>query len=337
MAEVFDDVIADLHLKKKSAIEMLDFETAQYFYEEIGRVKEKRVIREIEDVLAEAVRNLQRIQARRRQLLEDLAEYGRRGNARLYSKFEVLFEETQDDHIHQLMDLEKERGLTLIEESEREIPEQIQMLEDAKQSALEGNFAVAIEMRQRARVVGEEELENRRLEVEENFAKAKNEMLARHQTEMDQINESHEEELNLLREEAVAREEEVSREFALAVSLVKHRAQVECEAISTDDKAKKEAFKLILTQIDESTKEFDCLPEITAKLTKTERMRLTELCPAQAAMNPLITDIPDEDTLRRRERIKTAIIGNARTGLGNVPQSSTGLISRAFTVTQGKR
>jgi hypothetical protein len=338
MAEaVTDDIIADLHLRKKAAIEALDFETAKFLYQEIERVKSDRAERQVDDIHYEAVRDVKKVQNEQRTRLEEFVEYRRQADARLYSKYQVLFEEAQDEHIQQLMDLEKERGFSLLEESEKEIPEQVQMLEDAKQQARSGDFDTAIELRQRARVVGEEELERRRQDVEERFVKAKEEMLGHHQEELDEIGKLHEEEINQLRKEAADRDEEGKRSFALAVSLIKHKARVQMEALGAPEEQKRTAFKNLMTEIDESMKEFGELPEIAPKLTKSERMRLTELCPTHAAMNPLITDVSDQETLQRRERVRSALTGKTRTGLRRPPQTSTALISRAFTATHGKR
>jgi hypothetical protein len=54
------------------------------------------------------------------------------------------------DHIHQLMDLEKERGLKVLAESEREISEQLPLLARAKREV--------IDLRTQAPGVGEAEL-----------------------------------------------------------------------------------------------------------------------------------------------------------------------------------
>ncbi|OHT06139.1 hypothetical protein TRFO_25922 [Tritrichomonas foetus] len=331
---ITNDFLSDLHQKKQNAIDALDFETAEYYYNEIQNQITQRAQAQIEEIDHETMVELSKIQKNHRDVLEDLAEEKRKSDARLYSKFQVLFQETQDDQIHQLMDLEKERGLTLLEESEREIPEQIELLNTAKKEAMLSHFAKAKELRQQARDVGEEELERRRKEVEEHFEELKIQMLQQHKDEMDQISDLHEEESKQLKEKSDHDLNEAKRKLKEAVDLLKDRATVRCQAVTANELTKKAAIDSLMAKINDSMKEYNLMPTVEPKLTKSEQMRLTTLCPTRAAMNRV--ESTPEDIVRRAEAA-TAKGTTCRTGLRPPSHSSTGLISRAYTATIGKR
>lgn len=338
MSEIItNDDLSELHQKKQNAIDALDFETAEYYYNEIQNQISKRAQSQIEEIHHETIRELQRIQRNHKQLLEDLAEEKRKSDVRLYTKYQVLFQETQDDHIKQLMDLEKDRGITLLEESEREIPEQIELLNQAKKEAFLSRFEKAKQLRQEARDFGEAELERRRKEVEEHFQGMKDTMLVRHKKEMNEITELHETESKQLKEKADSQLSEAKLKLKENVDLLKDRATVKIQAVTSNDLTKKAGIQTLMEEIDNSMKEYNLQPTIAPKLTKSEQMRLTTLCPTQAAMNNASSNT--------EELVKRAFTANGngkrptyRTGLRpTTTHGSTRLISRTYTATVGKR
>ena len=330
---VTNDYLSDLHQKKQDAIEALDFETAEYYYNEIQNQISQRAQAQMDEIGGETMTELRSILRNHTSLLEDLAEQKRKLDARLYAKFKVLFDELQSDQIQQIMDLEQQRGLTLLEESERDIPEQLEMLNTAKKEASLSHFEKAKELRQKARDFGEQELERRRQEVEEHFAKLKDEMIKRHKDEMDQVTQLHEQESNSNREKVEMDQAEAKRKLNEAVALLKNRATVRCQAVTASDLVKKASIDSLMQKIDQTMKKYNELPAVVPQLTKSEQMRLTTLCPTKAAMN--MVEITPEEMVKRAE---TAIAKNTyRTGLRPVSNSSTGLISRSYTANMGKR
>ena len=334
MSDNFEDFLCDLHLQKTAAINELRFEDAREINDDIQREIEKRALDLIQQAEAIALREVARSQQHYRDRCEDIAEEKRKLDSRLYSRFQVLFEETQDEHIQQLMDLEKERGLTLLEESERDIPEQIELLERAKQVAMLSRFEEAIELRAQARVVGEQELESRRVQVEEHFAQAKEEMLKQHQEELDQIGVLHQQEIEALMKEHQEVEKLAKVKFAEEIATITNTALVKFEATKASARVKEEASKRLRAEIAEMMKEFGELPPVKVKLTKAEQMRLTTLCPTKSAGVGVIREIT-EGVIERG--IRTAKAPTARTGLRPPSKSSTGLISRAYSAKIGRR
>jgi hypothetical protein len=332
---VTNEMLTELHRQKQEAIDALDFESAADLYQEIQNQLARRADEQVAQIRAEARRDLKRAQELHRATLEDLAEDRRRQEARLYSKFQVLFEETQDDHIHQLMDLEKERGLTLLEESEREIPEQLALLERAKREAIDSRFQVAIDLRTQARIVGEAELEARRQAVEDRFAGEKVALLARQRAELDQITQLHEEEINQIREDGAQNDLQETNRFNEQVDLVRQKGEVKIQSVTAPEEVKGTAIEYLGTALTESMHQFNSRPPVTAHLTESEEMRLTTMCPTNAAKNAMPTELPE--TVIQTAQIKTMKTPATRTGLRPPSKSSTGLISRAYTANIGKR
>ena len=332
---ITNDVLSDLHQKKQKAIDALDFETAEYYYHEIQNQISQRAQSQIEEIHHETIRDLQRIQCSHKKILEDLAEEKRKADVRLYTKYQVLFQETQDDHIKQLMDLERDRGITLLEESEREIPEQIELLNQAKKEAFLSRFEKAKQLRQEARDFGEAELERRRKEVEEHYKDLKDQMLVRHKKEMDEITELHEDEIKQLIRKSDSQNKEAKLKLRENVDLLKDRATVRIQAVTSNDLTKKTGIQTLMEEIDNSMKEYNLQPTVAPKLTKSEQMRLTTLCPTQAAMNSSCTNT--EEVVRRAFTAKGNGTRTFRTGLRPTTHSSTRLISRTYTATLGKR
>lgn len=331
---VTNDLISDLHTMKQKAIEALDFEAAESLHNEILDTIQKRALSQIDQIKHESMLNLERVQKNHTQALLDIAEHKRRMDARLYTKFQVIFEETQEDHIQQLMDLEKERGLTLLDESEKPVEEQILLLEQAKNEAVLTHFDKAKELRQKAREVGESELEARRLRVEADFQERKEQMLEQHKLDLEQITKLHEDEIKNMKEECEERDRKEDLIFRNALDNILHEADVRFEACTTNDETKAKARNDLRLLMDESYEKYASTPLNLPKPTKSEQMRITALCPSNAAMNQ-VKDEPPEELMKRAET--SAAKRATRTGLRQPKKASTGLISRAFTATIGRR
>jgi hypothetical protein len=323
------DVLSDLHFEKQQAIDALDFEKAHSIYDEIQSQIASQARQAISDIRASSRKRLRKTQSDFRQLLERLAEEKRVLDARRYSQFEVSFEQTRADHINQLTDLEKERGLTLLSESEREITEQIVLLEQAKQAAVDSDFDGAICLRSEARAVGQAELTRRRMAVEDYFKEAKAELLAQQQSELDEIAAMHQDRLTRERNENQQKQSEATDDFHIAVEHLRNETRVRIRALRAEDSLRADATQEALAELDDLMEEFGTLPPVAARLTRSEEMRLTALCPANAVKNAMPTDIPQ--SIIQRAQASTAKPRTPRAGARPVSTSSTRLMTRAYT------
>jgi hypothetical protein len=322
------DSLSDLHFQKQQAIDALDFEKACLLYNNIRNEIASQARKSILHIRDISFRQLKQIQSDFRQSLEALAEEKRILDSRLYSEFQVLFEQTRADHLNQLIALEKERGLTLISESEREIEEQIGLLERAKQAAMDSDFDGAIRLRSEAKEVGQAELERRARAVEEHFRNAKSDLLKQQQLELDQIAAMHEERFTRERNEMQEKQEKVTEEFQAGVKHIKHRTKVEILALSADEGLKNDEVQEALAGLDDLMREFEALPPVVAKLAHSEEMRVPALCPTRAAKNVISADIPSIVLQKGQlSKAKRMYPQSART----VSTPTTKLISRVYT------
>jgi hypothetical protein len=323
------DVLSDLHYRKQQAIDALDLEKAHQIYDELQEEIANQARRSISNIRQNSCRILKQAQSDFRQFLANLAEEKRTLDTRLFSEFQVLFEQTRADHINQIIDLEKERGLTLISESEREIEEQIVLLERAKQAAVDSDFETAIRLKSEAREAGQAELERRRDAVEKCFADAKEALLKQQEAELNEIAAMHEARLTSERNEVLRREAEATADFRTAVKQIKNETEVQIRALRATNTLKDDGVQEALAELDDLMGEFHTLPPVVAKITKSEEMRITALCPTNAVKNALPKDIPQ--SILQRAHAATSKTRTPRPGQRTVSTASTKLMTRAYT------
>jgi hypothetical protein len=323
------DILSDLHFEKQRAIDALDFEKAHAIYDEIHAQIASQARRAICDIRHDSCKRLKRTQSDFRQCLETLAEEKRTLDARLYSHFQVLFEQTRADHINQIIDLEKERGLTLLSESEREIEDQIVLLERAKRAAIDSDFDGAIRLRSEAREVGQTELERRRAAVEQYFADAKSELLKQQQDELDEIAAMHEDRLTRERNDNDQKRADALKAFQIAIKHIRCDTEVQIRALRAEDDLKADGVQEALADLDDLMTAFEGLPPVAAQLTRSEDMRVTALCPTNAVKNTMPKDIPP--SILQRAQASTAKTRTPQPGTRPMSTSSTRLMTRAYT------
>jgi hypothetical protein len=323
------EILSDLHFEKQRAIDALDFEKAHVLYDEIQNTIAIQARHSVSNIHHTSQRALKKTQSDFRRLLEHLVEEKRKLDARLYSQFHVLFEQTRADHINQIIDLEKERGLTLLSESEREVEEQISLLEQAKQAAIDSYFDRAIELRSEARRVGQIELERRRHSVEQYFANAKIELLRQQQLELDEIGAMHQVRLDSERADAQQKDIEAVTEFRLAVRHLLDETLVQIRALRATEELKDSSVADALAELEALMAQFLLLPPVVAHLTHSDEMKVMALCPTNAVKNAMPRDIPP--ALLQKAAVAKAKPKTARAAARPVWAPSTRLMTRAYT------
>ena len=336
--QISDDIINDLHLKKSQAIDALDFENAEHFFQEIENEKAKKAQNLFAVVKNETLQKLQKLLAQNTEKKKKFVEENRKLESRLYSKYQILFNETQEDHVHQLVDLEKERGYALLQVAEEEVPEQIELLEQAKHEAYLSNFSGAKELREKARQIGEVVLAQRQQAIEDDYAMKKEELIARQKAELDQITELHSQEDQKLREEKEERLQKLEFEFQNSITILEDELKVKIIAIETAPDVQDEALEDTIESISEIIDDYCSKPEITAELTQKEQMRLKGVSPSQLAVNRN-APTPSSSVLRTASRTRAAATTTAttKTGLKPVSGTSTAFLSRQCSSNSGRK
>ena len=336
LAKVTHSYINDLMIKKKAAIEVLDFETAEDLEKEILYELDNFAKLQISDVLEKSKLDAGRLENKFQNRLEEEAEIARQNTQKIYAKYQVIVENLEDQHINQLMENENERAFELIQESEREIEEQLQLLEQAKREAVLSNFSKAKELRQAARDAAAAELERRRVATEEKYAKLKDEIIERQKEEINQITVDHEREVN---DEKVHQEEvyqKTQSDIENAFELLRQKAISAFKAVSSNGENIDNATKEITEYLQKIVKKFKSQPRVIPELSNSETMRVANVPPTSFVKTPAstmqtprastaVSPMPMSPTTRTvplQTRSLTA------TGRGKSRCTSVGLLSR---------
>ncbi|KAH0795212.1 hypothetical protein GPJ56_000888 [Histomonas meleagridis] len=325
--------LSDLYKQKQKAVESLDFEAAELINSKILNTLRKNAQNQIDQALNQASNDLNNLFNKHRGKLFKNAENKRQQDSYLYSKYQVLYEEIKNEHNIELLDLERDRVNTLLEESEKEVPEQIQYLEQAKKEAALSNFEKAKELKEKSFDVCEEELERRRLKVNQQFSELKKQLLARQQQELDEITEMHEHEFNEFNKDTSSIDLSTSQKYKQQISSIRNIALVKIEEYSVDKTMKNESIRRLEEMINEKIYSSKQTPPPMPKLTSSEKMRLTALSPSKATMNQ-VKDESIEEILRKTNSSYSLRRNSMH---NNYAHASTGLLSRASTANIGHR
>jgi hypothetical protein len=113
---------------------------------------------------------------------------------RLRTTYQDLPDKTQVQHEQQLRNSDKSHRTTLIREAEREVPEQVELLEQAKAAAVVGQYSEARRPQESARFAGESELEARKQHIDQEFSESRSILAAQQQYAIAKITQKWEDE-----------------------------------------------------------------------------------------------------------------------------------------------
>ena len=291
VSKVTHSYINDLRIKKQAAIDVLDFETAEDLENQIQFELDNFAKIQISDVLEEAKQIAGRLDTKFQMRLEDEAEIARQNAQKIYAKYQVIIEDLEQEHINQLMENENDRAFVLIQESEREIEEQLRLLEEAKKEATLCHFDHAKELRQQARDAAEAELERRRVETEEKFAKLKEEIIERQKAEIAQVTKDHEQEVSDEKANQERTYQKTQSDIQESFTLLAKKAIARFNAVSSNKKNIDEATEKINDCVNELIIKFKNQPRVIPELSNSETMRVDDLPPTEfvdlaASTNP---------------------------------------------------
>lgn len=233
LAQTTYSTINDLRIKKQNAIDVLDFETAESYENQIQTEIANFAKYQMQDALTQAKFQIEKYRKYAEKRLEDEAEESRKNTQMIYSKYQVLVESTEERHISELMEIEQDRTYTLITESERDVDEQIKLLEEAKAEAKVCHFDKAKELRQQAHDVAKEELERRRVETETKFAQLKETTIQNQKDELEKITKDHETEVNKEHTRQEKQFENSIKEFIDEFKMIETKSIANFNAVAT--------------------------------------------------------------------------------------------------------
>lgn len=247
---IANDKLADLRNKKKLAIQALDFDAAEKYDELIQQQNEQIVATRIDKIKSEVLDDLEKHISKYNKISDEIALYNKKQENQLNQTYQTLLDKTQLQHAKELKSIDKSHAIALRREAEREVPEQIEILEQAKAAAVAGNYNEARNLRDEARRTGERELEERKNKIDEEFEHSRMVLDTKQQEAQEQIQQKYDDEIANLQAEIQMRTKETEQRFNSGVELIKQRAEIKVNSLLADDEVKEEAIFVIRQEVD---------------------------------------------------------------------------------------
>ncbi|KAH0794371.1 hypothetical protein GPJ56_001664 [Histomonas meleagridis] len=234
--------IEELRLHKKAAIQALDFDAAEEYDRQIQLQFQQIRNNEIEKIFKEITKELATVIARYLKLENDVVVYKDKKEISINKTYQELLRKTKIKQEKELKDLEKSHMAGMLREAEREVPEQIDLLEKSKEAATEGDYELARSLLTKSREVGEEELVSRQKKIHKEFKESQPLLISRHQKDIEQISKGYEDEMEALQTEFEDRHSLIIERFQSDISLLRQRAEARMDTIEAGIETKEDAL-----------------------------------------------------------------------------------------------
>lgn len=258
---IANDKLTSLRLRKKQAIQALDFDLAEELDKEIddqnNLIISDQISKITDDILKATTQHYYRYIGTRR----EISDFQSAQEFQINNMFQGIYDKTQLLHDKEQKSIDKSHATALHREAEREVPEQIDLLEAAKLAAMERNYTEAKKLRSQAREVAEKELTNRKERIDEEFAQSRSLLTSRQQEAMDQINAKYDEEMNALSTEISIRQNEATERYNSGLEMIRERARIKCDALLADDVTKEDAIFALNRKISDLLLSLEAQPE----------------------------------------------------------------------------
>jgi hypothetical protein len=249
--------LADLRNKKKIAIQGLDFETAEAFDRQLREQNERITAARINRIYNEILKEVQDQIAKYDGIRFDITQFQAKEEARLNAEHQDHFKKAQMQHEKELRDVDRSHGIALLRESEREIPAQLSLLEQAKAAAMSGRFGDARQLREEARKAGEDDLEARRYRIDQEFSQSHSMLTDAQGETMARLGQRYDEEMTNFHEQVRARRVKAHRRFDGVIDVLRQRGAMRYQGISAGDDVRDEALSTLNARIDEMLRDMD--------------------------------------------------------------------------------
>lgn len=267
---IANDKLTELRNKKKLAIQALDFDAAQKYDEQIQEQNEQIISDRIEKIRSEISKDLHDHIQKYNKIRNEINDYNQKTESQLNATYQDLIDKTQIQHAKELRSIDKSHGIALLREAEREVPNQIELLEQAKAAAVAGRYDDARSLRDQARIAGENELEERKRKIDEEFEHSRSMLAAKQQEAIEHITQKYDDEISNLNGEIQMRMKETEQRFDSGVELIRQRAEIRCNSLVADEEVKEEAIFNIKQMIDEIIRDSQEKPPPTSLETATQ-------------------------------------------------------------------
>ena len=249
-ASIANDKLVDLRNKKKLAIQSLNFDAAEENDKQIQIQNELIISDRIEKINIEILKELQRHIKKYAKVYSDIDEYAFQQENSLNLSFQGLFDKAQIQYEKESESIDSSHGTTLLREAEREVPEQMELLERAKQEATQGNYSEARRLREQARTVGENEIRRRKNQIDLEFSQSHSILDQKHQETTNRIDAKYRDEIDSLHSQIELHKRETDQRYDASLKLIKDRAHSKFESLIPDPEVRANAEYELNQKID---------------------------------------------------------------------------------------
>ena len=237
-----NEKLVELRNCKKAAIQALDFDAAEEYDRQIQEQFEQIRNNAIDKISKEIIKELTTLISRYLKLESDVFVYKDKKEISINKMYQELLRKTKVKQEKEIKELEKAHMAGMLREAEREVPEQIDLLEKSKEAAIEGDYELARSLLNKSREVGEEELVSRQEKINQEFKESQPMLIARHQKDIEQITKSYEDEIEALQTEFEDRHSMVIQRYQSDIALLRQRAEARMDSVEADVETKEDAL-----------------------------------------------------------------------------------------------
>ena len=253
---IANDKLTELRNKKKQAIQALDFDAAEEYDRQIHEANEQIIADRIAKINSEILKDLNDHINKYSNIRREIEDYNNKQESQLNLTYQELLDKAQVQHEKELRNIDKSHGVALLREAEREVPDQLTLLEQAKAAASAGRYEEARNLRDKARNAGENELEERKQKVDMEFEESRAMLATKQQDAIAAISQKYEEEIQNLNAEVQLRKLEMNQRFESGVNIIRQRAEVRCNSLVADDEIKEDALFELNQRINDMLNDF---------------------------------------------------------------------------------
>ena len=241
-SSIANSILSNLRQRKKAAIQSLDFDTAKELDKEIQNQHELIITDKISKISVEIMKEVIEHVNKYKDIRAEIQTFQKKQEAHIASTYQSIFEKTQLQHDKEMKYITRAHESALMREAEREVTEQMDLLEKSKAAAVTGDYEEAKRLQKEAREVGERELLGRQQKVDSEFSQSKSNLAVKQQEAMDKIGSKYDEEMNALATEINVKRCDTEQQYNNGLDLIRERARVRCFALLADDQTKEEAL-----------------------------------------------------------------------------------------------
>ena len=241
-SSVANDRLTDLRMKKKQAIQALNFDLAEEYDRQIAETNQVILNDRISKIGDDIIKELNEHYAKNEVVKREIDAFQKKQETSIRANYQTQFERADQQNAKEQRSIEKAHATALLREAETEVPEQMDKLEQAKELAQKGDYQGAKKLMAEARAIGEQTLQERKQKVDNEFKQSMSILATKHQEEMDQLEAQYDQEMEQLSQDINIRKEDAETRYQNGIELIRERAKIRCNALLADDQTKEDAY-----------------------------------------------------------------------------------------------